>query len=139
MQVIEVENLEEYRDEFVNLLCDCVDDGASIGFVAPLKKAESSRYWSGVVSDLSDYSKRLFLAQVNGEIIETVQLSLCQKENGLHRAEVEKLMVHTNARGQGAGKALMFALEKRAQYLKRSLLVLDTCKVEAGTVLMRPF
>lgn len=133
MQIIEVEKLEEYRDQLVNILCDCVDDGASIGFIAPLSKAEASDYWQGVEGELADKSKIMLLAQENDEIIGAVQLSLCQKKNGLHRAEIEKLMVHTNARGKGAGKSLMLQLESKAKMLKRSLLVLDTRKGDVAS------
>ena len=128
MQILEVEKIEKYKDKLVHLLCDCVDDGASIGFIAPLSKAEAIGYWESIESDLTVGSKVIFLAQDNDQLMGTVQLSLCQKKNGIHRAEVEKLMVHTNARGKGIGKALMLALENKAKNLQRSLLVLDTRK-----------
>lgn len=135
MQIIEVEKLEEYQDHLVKLLCDCVNDGASIGFIAPLSHAEAVDYWNAVECDLSDNSKIMFLAKENEQVVGTVQLSLCRKRNSLHRAEVEKLMVHTKARGKGAGKALMLTLEHRAKTLRRSLLVLDTRKGDIASSL----
>ena len=90
MQIIELEKIEEYRAPLVELLCDCVSDGASIGFIAPLSKAEADEYWQGVAHDLSGHSKILFLAKENDRVFGTVQLSLCQKKNGRHRAEIEK-------------------------------------------------
>jgi acetyltransferase len=135
VQIIEVEKLERYREQLVKLLCNCVDDGASIGFIAPLSISEADEYWKSVENDLSDSSKVMFLAQDKGQIIGTVQLSLCKKKNGLHRAEVEKLMVHTSARGKGAGKALMLELESKAQSIKKSLLVLDTRKGDVASSL----
>jgi ribosomal protein S18 acetylase RimI-like enzyme len=48
------------------------------------------------------------------------------RANGLHRAEVAKLMVHRAARRRGIARALMLALEDHARRLGRTTLVLDT-------------
>ncbi|MRI32493.1 GNAT family N-acetyltransferase [Endozoicomonas sp. OPT23] len=98
-------------------------------------ESEANNYWKNVANGLPDQSKILFLARENDQIVGTAQLSLCQKDNGRHRAEVEKLMVHTEARGKGAGRALMLALESKAANLDRSLLVLDTRKGDAASSL----
>lgn len=55
-----------------------------------------------------------------------MQLSLAGKSNAQHRAEVEKLMVHTRHRGKGISKQLLSQLEIEAKQQKRTLLVLDT-------------
>lgn len=60
------------------------------------------------------------------KVVGSVQLALCEKENGRHRAEVHKLIVLTLARGLGISSRLMLAAEARARSRKRSLLVLDT-------------
>lgn len=52
------------------------------------------------------------------------------KTNGLNRAEVQKLLVHSEARRRGLGQQLMNALELSAHQHKRGLLYLDT---EAGS------
>ncbi|MNH14090.1 Acetyltransferase [compost metagenome] len=64
------------------------------------------------------------------EVLGSVQLGLCQKPNGLNRAEVQKLLVHSEARRRGLGQQLMQVLELTAQQKKRGLLYLDT---EAGS------
>lgn len=51
---------------------------------------------------------------------------LCERPNGLHRADVAKMLVHPEARGRGIAKALLAALDARAAALGRWLLVLDT-------------
>jgi acetyltransferase len=48
------------------------------------------------------------------------------KPNGLHRAEVVKVLVHSRARRRGVGRALMLELERLAHVYRRSTLVLDT-------------
>jgi acetyltransferase len=50
-----------------------------------------------------------------GEVAGSVQLALVQKENGRHRAEVQKLLVHSRFRNQGLGRRLMDAIEREAQ------------------------
>jgi acetyltransferase len=44
----------------------------------------------------------------------------------MHRAEVQKLLVHTCARQRGLGRRLMAAIEEEARCSGRSLLYLDT-------------
>lgn len=63
-------------------------------------------------------------------MVGSVVLSLCAKENGRHRAEVQKLLVMTSHRGQGIASRLMDALESCARTHRLTLLFLDT---EAGS------
>ena len=51
---------------------------------------------------------------------------MCDKDNGRHRAEVQKLFVHRSARGHGIATLLMREVEAEARRRDRSLLVLDT-------------
>jgi ribosomal protein S18 acetylase RimI-like enzyme len=55
-----------------------------------------------------------------------VQIELASKANAQHRAEVQKLMVRTDQRGQGLGRELMDMVESVARAAGRTLLVLDT-------------
>ena len=68
----------------------------------------------------------MFAAVGNGEIFGTVQLELAAKQNAQHRAEVQKLMVHSKHRKKGIAKALMDQMEAAARETGRTLLVLDT-------------
>ena len=68
----------------------------------------------------------LFVAKLQGEIVGSVQLHLCSKQNGGHRAEIAKLMTHTGYRRNGIGRSLMLEAEKRAKQEGRTLVVLDT-------------
>ena len=115
--------------DLVPLLQDVVEDGASVGFLRPLPAEIAERFWQHVIQDVADASRILLVARRDGRIVGTVQLGLCLKQNGPHRADVQKLMVHSACRGQGIGKALMAAIEDQARAAGRSLLCLDT---EAG-------
>ena len=55
-----------------------------------------------------------------------MQLALATQPHAQHRAEVQKIMVHIQARQQGIGQALMPAIEEVAHMVGRTLLVLDT-------------
>ncbi|WP_052712976.1 GNAT family N-acetyltransferase [Pseudoalteromonas rubra] len=104
----------------------CVAQGASLGFYHPLCDADVADYWSQVNTELKE-SKRLLLgAYLNQQLVASVQLVPCQKQNGQHRAEVEKLIVHPDYQRQGIAQSLMHHLETYASQLGIRLLVLDT-------------
>lgn len=107
------------------LLKNTVDDGASIGFLPPMSTEEATEYWHGILNNLDAY-RVLLIAQEANEIIGSVQLYLEPRPNGNHRAEIQKLMVHTKHRRKGVGRALMQAVETIAREYGRTLLVLDT-------------
>lgn len=109
------------------LLEDAVASGASVGYHPPLDPVLNRRFWDGVSRQLADGAHRLLVARApDGRVLGSVQLALCPKPNGPHRAEVQKLLVHTAHRGTGLGRRLMEALESMALGLGRTLLVLDT-------------
>jgi len=60
------------------------------------------------------------------EIAGTVMLCLAPQNNGPHRAEVAKLMVHPAHRRKGMARKLMQAIDGLAREQDRWLLVLDT-------------
>lgn len=113
-------------DELMELLRDTVDGGASIGFLPPVSEQEARSYWLDVFAAVGGGIRTLSVAIQNEQLIGAVQLGLELRPNGMHRAEVMKLMVHRRVRGQGVGRALMIRAEALARELGRSLLVLDT-------------
>lgn len=115
--------IDSRASELATLLIDAVESGASIGFLAPLAADEAIRYWTSVSESLTRIT---FVAESGRKIVGSVQLDLCDRANGDHRAEVMKLMVHRSARRQGIGRALMVAVEQAALGQGRTLLVLDT-------------
>jgi acetyltransferase len=108
-----------------SLLQDSVEDGASLGFLAPLAHDTASAYWLLTLAALGD-GLLLWVAEDAGVVVGSVQLALSTRENGRHRAEVQKLMVRSTHRGQGLASELMEALETHARRVGRTLLVLDT-------------
>ncbi|HNP74440.1 MAG TPA: GNAT family N-acetyltransferase [Kouleothrix sp.] len=120
-----------------DLLADSVASGASIGFLPPFGAAEARDYWEAVIADMRQASRLLLLARRDAAPVGTAQLELATKPNALHRAEVQKVLVHSQARRQGIGRALMAALATLARQHGRSLLVLDTRQGDPSEQLYR--
>jgi ribosomal protein S18 acetylase RimI-like enzyme len=109
-------------DDLSEVLISCVAQGASLGFHAPLPADAARDWWTGVPRD----GVILLVAEQEGRIVGTVQLQPAESENGAHRGEVSKLLVHPEWRRQGIARALMMALEEEARAAGKTLLVLDT-------------
>jgi ribosomal protein S18 acetylase RimI-like enzyme len=120
-----------------HLLQNAVDNGASIGFLPPLSEQEARDYWTTTIAQLEQGTRLLLVAHEGEQVLGSVQLELVTKPNAPHRAEVQKLMVHTSHRGQGIGRALMVALEDAARSEGRTLLVLDTREGDVAEALYR--
>jgi acetyltransferase len=112
-------------DGLCELLIDSVHDGASVGFLAPLSPERARRYWDGVFASLG-LGQALWVAEEGASVVGSVQLALCEKENGMHRGEMQKLFVHSGKRGAGIASRLVDELEAFARANARTLLVLDT-------------
>ena len=123
-------------EALASLLQDVVHDGASVGFLAPLAASTATNYWRRVLGQLQD-GLALWVAEDDGRIVGTVQLDRCGKENGRHRAEVQKLLVLGSHRGRGIGSRLMQAVEIYARRVGCTLLVLDTLSDSAAASVYR--
>lgn len=110
------------------LLDDSVASGASVGYLLPLDRELAVAFWRGIAADVAAGTRVMLVAEEEGGIAGTVQLGLATRPNSLHRAEVQKLLVHTRHRGRGIARRLMQALEAEAVAIGRTLLVLDTKK-----------
>ncbi len=79
----------------------------------------------------------MLAAVADGMVVGSAQLELSQKTNGRHRAEVQKLMVQHEWRGQGIAQRLIEAIEEAGRDCGRSLLVLDTRRGDTAEHLYR--
>lgn len=113
--------------ELVALLQDSVNSGSSLGFLPPLSNETAEEYWHEIFSEVGQGRRILLVSrEAGGEVTGSVQLALATKQNAQHRAEVQKLFVHTRVRGRGIAQRLMSAIEEAARTAGRTLLVLDT-------------
>ena len=127
---VTAESFPHYRQGLADLLLDAVKQGASVGFMGNMQAAEALAYFEGVRAELENGTRLLWVVVQEEQVLASVQLSLCQKPNGLNRAEIQKLLVLKAAQRRGLGGQLMAAVEQAASQHKRGMLYLDT---EAGS------
>jgi GNAT superfamily N-acetyltransferase len=108
------------------VLMDCVEGGASVSFMAPLTHQRADAFWRGVRDRVAAGTTQVLIAELDGDLVGTVQLVMAQQENQPHRADLAKMLVHRRARRRGVGRALMNAAEDLARAEEKTLLVLDT-------------
>jgi GNAT superfamily N-acetyltransferase len=114
-------------DALADVLIDCVEGGASVGYMLPLAREKALGFWRGVAEGVARNERALLIAENRaGEILGTVQLIFAQPDNQPHRADVGKMLVCRKARRQGIAQRLMAAVEDTARDEGRSVLVLDT-------------
>lgn len=111
-----------------DVLLDCVEGGASVGFMLPLPRAKALAFWENALASAERGERILLVAEDvdSRTIVGTVQVVLTMPDNQPHRADIAKMQVHRRARRRGLGAALMRAAEEAAREAGRTLLVLDT-------------
>lgn len=125
MQIVLVERpTAELVPGLAEVLADCVDGGASIGFLAPFPTDRAEAWWEDALADPGTLT--WVALDGGGTVVGCVRLQLGTPANGRHRAEISKLLVHRHARGRGIASALMRRAEEEAARRGRSLLLLDT-------------
>ena len=118
--------------QLIELLQDSVQSGASVGYLSPLSADTATKFWLKTFREMREGKRILLVVSESENVAGAVQLALAAKENGLHRAEVQKLLVHTRFRRRGIARSLMRAIEDVALQMGRTLLVLDTLQGSAA-------
>ncbi|MBU9710600.1 GNAT family N-acetyltransferase [Evansella tamaricis] len=135
VMIHQITEISEHLGELADLLVTVVDDGASINFLPPMEHEEASSYWRNVLKP----GVILLVANVNGQIAGTIQLHLEQKPNGIHRAEIAKLITHPKYRRKGIARSLLKKAVELAKQNDRSLLILDTREGDHSNRLYQSF
>jgi GNAT superfamily N-acetyltransferase len=132
---ITIERVEAATDDVIRglteVLIDAVESGAGVSFMSELTSDEAAAWWRKMLGAASPRTVILIARDAAG-ILGTVQLQPSWAPNQPHRADVAKLIVHRRARGRGVARALMRELERQAERLGFTLLLLDTCKGSAA-------
>lgn len=111
--------------QLTGVLMDCVEGGASIGFMHPLTPERALAFWQRVAEGVAAGHRTVLIAEDAQGVCGTVQLIHDLPDNQPHRADLAKMLVHRRARRRGLGENLMRAAEQAARELGRTLLVLD--------------
>lgn len=126
VQCLSADEMNERVDDLCEVLSDCINGGASLGFMLPFEPKDAMPYWREVQGHVAGGQTLIAVAVREGKVVGTVQVGLAQKPNQPHRGDVMKLLVHRSARGIGLSRKLMACVEMEAARLGRTLLVLDT-------------
>lgn len=108
------------------ILCATVNAGAAVSFLPPLAPDTARAFFRARAREVAAGTRILLAGWVNGALAGTATLDIGTPMNQPHRADVQKVMVHPNARRRGLALALMHHLETEARHAGRSLLTLDT-------------
>lgn len=116
---------DAHIQQLAGVLIDCVEGGASVGFMYPLELERATMFWRRVADEVAAGQRALIVAEDSGGVCGTVQLVLAQPDNQPHRADLAKMLVHRRARRRGLGAVLVRAAETTARDCGKTVLVLD--------------
>lgn len=119
-------DLVTYTPGLAVLLVDAVDDGASVGFLAPLTVDGAAEWWAGQAGSIRGNRTILWATADASGVTGTVQLRLTPLPTGRNRATIAKLLVHRRARNNGVARQLLSTAEQFAIEAGITLLTLDT-------------
>ncbi|HEV2591944.1 MAG TPA: GNAT family N-acetyltransferase [Gaiellaceae bacterium] len=123
IEELDVAGIDRHASELAQLLLDAHAANMALGLAAPLNRERAADAW--------DELRGVILAAFEDDtVVGAVCLTRATAENGRHRAEVQKLVVRTDQRGNGIGTALLDAVAERAKADGITLLWLTT---HAGT------
>jgi ribosomal protein S18 acetylase RimI-like enzyme len=126
IEVLDPQKIPALTTRLGEILSACVEGGASVSFLKPFPPSAGNNYYEKLLPEFSAGSRLLLGAFSDGQLVGSVQLVLDLPPNQPHRAEVAKLLVAPEARGQGVAEQLMRRLEIEAAMRGKTLLVLDT-------------
>lgn len=116
---------EKLIDELATVLIDCVEGGATVGFMVPITRDRALSFWRRIAQGVAEGKRVLLIAEDESGVCGTVQLILDLPDNQPHRADLSKMLVHRRSRREGLAAELMRAAEAAALESGRTLLVLD--------------
>lgn len=116
---------EAQIEALATVAMDCVEGGASVGFMHPFTRDRAVAFWQRIAQGVAEGERVILVAEDAQGICGTVQLVVALPENQPHRADLCKMLVHRRARRQGLGAALMRAAEDLARECGKSVVVLD--------------
>ncbi len=126
VRVLDVAAAGSAERGLAEILAACVDTGASVSFLPPLSEDTARAFWRRAAAAVATGRRVLVAAWLDGALAGVVMLDCDMPPNQPHRAEVQKLLVHPDARRRGVARALMLAAEMAAREAGRTLLTLDT-------------
>jgi GNAT superfamily N-acetyltransferase len=123
---LDAADVRTHIDGLAAVLADCVEGGASVGYLAPFSHDEARRVYEAYATEVEQGQRLLLAAFADGEVVGTVQVVFAPHPNQPHRADIARMLVRRSARRRGIGRKLMEQAEREARAEGKTLLVLDT-------------
>lgn len=127
----------ERKAEFEWLLKDAVEVGGTVGFLLPMTEDKLDRYWTGVARDMEAGERELLAAIEHGKVIGALQIAYEKAESVRHRADLQKLIVHSSEHRRGIARALLVDALERMPALGVAMYTITTFKEGAAEELVR--
>ncbi len=137
IEVLDAAAAASAERRLAEILCACVEAGASVSYLPPLARDVARGFWKRAAADVAAGTRILLAAWHEAILVGTAMLEFASAPNQPHRAEVQKLLVHPEARRRGVARTLMTRLEQEAQRAGKTLLTLDTRAGDAAERLYR--
>ena len=126
VKLLTLAEVEFAVERLSEILIDAVAHGAGVSFMHPLSNEDAKDYWRSQLSAVAAGQTFIFAcADRSNTITGTVMLQKSWAPNQPHRADVAKLLVHSDFRRQGVASALMLALEEHATAMGLKLITFD--------------
>jgi GNAT superfamily N-acetyltransferase len=116
------------------ILLACVQDGASVSFMASLTLNDARAFWRARAKQVGVGERILLGAYADAQLVGTVTVDCAMPPNQPHHGAVQKMLVHPAFRRRGLARALMRGAERAALAAGRTLLTLDTASEAAETL-----
>ena len=115
-----------HLDGLAAVLADCVEGGASVGYLTPFSHEPARRVYEAYAAEVERGSRLLLAAFAGDDVVGTVQVVFAPpSEPAAPRRHREDARPPLGAR-RGIGQRLMQRAEPEAQAEGKTLLVLDT-------------
>ncbi len=109
-----------------DLHLEAMRHGMALGLLDPVEREGLERTYREVVGAVDESGRVIVVAQAGEVIVGMAHLEPSRAANAAHRAEVQRVAVAGEARGQGVGRSLMAAVEEEALGRGLTLLWLTT-------------
>ena len=131
IEVVDPAEYPELCDRLGQVSADGVASGPGLDFMLPFSTADGAAWWQARTDEVTTGRRIVLVARDQGEVVGTVSINPAQARNQPHRAELDKLIVHSADRHRGVATRLMDAAATTARDHGLRLLTLEC--VAGGT------
>jgi acetyltransferase len=105
---------------------DAFRAGMALGMLESIGHHQLVESYRALIAGLDERERVLVVAERDGRVVAMAQLARSSAMNADHRAEVQRVAVAADSRGDGLGRGLMDAVEAAARESGMTLLWLTT-------------